>query len=235
MASYRGHLMLAAPLGAAYGSLTLLHPEWDWGPIFLGAGFCAIGGVLPDLDSDSGVPQRELFGTMSAVAAALLYWPLRHRHGLPVEQTLVFVGLFYFLLRYVVAALFRRLTVHRGMFHSIPAMVIAGLTIYLVYPTEDLMLRFYLSGAVMLGFLSHLVLDEFCAVDFNGMRVKFNKFAGSAVKFGSHSWIATLTTYTLLVGLGYLAWEGAPDWARLPHKWPIPTWLGGQARAQQGQ
>jgi hypothetical protein len=233
MASYRGHLMLAVPLGAAYGGLSLLRPEWDWGPIFLGAGFCSIGGVLPDLDSDSGVPQRELFGTMSAVAAALLYHPLTRRAGLPVEQALVLVGLFYFLLRYAGAALFRRVTVHRGMFHSIPAMLIAGLTVYLVYPTTDLMLRLYLAGAVMAGFLSHLVLDEFYAVDFNGVRVKFNKFSGSALKFGSHSWLATLTAYALLIGLGYVAWEGAPDWARLPQKWQKPAWLGGQARAQE--
>ena len=233
MASYRGHLMLATPLGAAYGSLSLLYPQWDWGPLFLGAGFCAIGGVLPDLDSDSGVPQRELFGTMSAVAAALLYHPLRHRQALPVEQALVLVGLCYFLLRYVGAALFRRITVHRGMFHSIPAMLIAGLTIYLVYPTPDLMLRLYLAGAIMVGFLSHLVLDEFYAVDFNGARVKFNKFSGSALKFGSHSWLATLAAYALLGGLGYVAWEGAPDWAHLPQNWQKPAWLGGEARAQQ--
>jgi hypothetical protein len=233
MASYRGHLMLATPLGAAYGSLTLLHPEWDWGPLFLGTGFCAIGGVLPDLDSDSGVPQRELFGTMSAVAAALLYHPLRVRLVLPVEQALVFVGLFYFVLRYGVAALFRRVTVHRGMFHSIPAMLIAGLIVYLVYPTPDLMLRLYLAGGVMVGFLSHLVLDEFYAIDFNGARVKFNKFSGSALKFGSHSWLATLFTYTLLISLGYLAWEGAPSWTELPKSWQKPAWLGGQARAQQ--
>jgi hypothetical protein len=233
MASYRGHLMLAVPLGAAYGSLSLLQPEWDWGPIFLGAGFCAIGGVLPDLDSDSGVPQRELFGTMSAVAAALLYHPLHVRLGLPVERALVFVGLFYFLIRYAGAALFRHITVHRGMFHSIPAMLIAGLVVYLVYPTPDLTLRLYLAGAVALGFLSHLVLDEFYAVDFNGARVKFNKFSGSALKFGSHSWLATLATYALLISLGYLAWEGAPDWAHLPKNWQKPAWLGGQAQVQQ--
>jgi hypothetical protein len=232
MASYRGHLMLAAPLGGAYGSLSLLHPEWDWGPIFLGAGFCAIGGVLPDLDSDSGVPQRELFGVTAGVAAALAYHPLHVRLGLPVEQALVLVGLFYFLVRYGMAALFRRVTVHRGMFHSIPAMLIAGLAVYLVYPTTDLLLRLYLSGAVALGFLSHLVLDEFYAVDFNGVRVKFNKFSGSALKFGSHSWLATLFCYAVLIGLGYLSWEGTPDWARLPQNWQKPAWLGGQASAR---
>src|SRR5207302_710764 len=104
---------------------------------------------------------------------------------------------------------------------------IAGLLVYLVFPSTDLMLRLYLGGGVMLGFLSHLVLDEFYAVDFNGVRVKFNKFSGSAVKFGSHSWMATLATYTLLVGLGYLAWEGAPDLARLRPSWQRPAWLDG--------
>jgi hypothetical protein len=235
MASYRGHLMFAAPLGAAYGSLSLLQPEWDWGPIFLGAGFCAIGGVLPDLDSDSGVPQREMFGTISAVAAALLYHPLRVRAGLPVEQALVLVGLFYFLVRYGVAALFRKVTVHRGMFHSVPAMLIAGLVVYLTYPATDLMLRFYLAGAIMLGFLSHLVLDEFYAVDFNGVRVKFNKFSGSAVKFGSQSWSATLFTYALLIGLGYVAWEGTPAWAQIPKNWAKPAWLGGDSQVRQAR
>ncbi len=235
MASYRGHLMLAAPLGAAYGCLSLLQPQWDWGPICLGAGFCAIGGVLPDLDSDSGVPQRELFGITAGVAAALAYHPLRYRLGLPVEQALVFVGLVYFLVRYGVCALFRRITVHRGMFHSIPAMLIAGLAVYLVYPTTDLLLRGYLAGAAMVGFLSHLVLDEFYAVDFNGVRVKFNQFAGSALKFGSRSWLATLTAYGLLAGLGYLAWEGAPDWARLPQNWSRPAWLKGEASARQAR
>lgn len=233
MASYRGHLMLAAPLGAAYGGLAFLRPEWDWGAICLGAGFCTVGGVLPDLDSDSGVPQRELFGTTAACAGALLYHPLtRHAH-LPLEQALVLIGLSYFLVRYGAAALFRRITVHRGMFHSIPAMLIAGLVVYLAYQSPDLYLRFYLSGAVMLGFLSHLVLDEFYAIDFNGVRVKFNKFSGSALKLGSRSWMATLTAYTLLLGLGYLAWEGTPDWARLPQNWQRPALLSGtQSRAQ---
>ena len=103
MASYRGHLTFATPLGAAYGCLALLRPEWDWGPICLGAGFCAIGGVLPDLDSDSGVPQRELFGTTAAGAAALIYHPLTRHAQLPLEQALVLVGLFYFLVRGMLA------------------------------------------------------------------------------------------------------------------------------------
>jgi hypothetical protein len=232
MASYRGHLMLSAPLGAAYGGLALLRPEFDWGPVCLGAGLTTVGGLLPDLDSDSGVPVRELFGITAAAVAVLLLGPLR-ANGLPLEQALVFMGVAYFFIRYVVSAVFKRWTVHRGMFHSIPAMFIAGLLVFLAYPNPDPFLRLYLAGGVMAGFLSHLILDEFYAVDFMGARLRFNKFAGSALKFHSPSWGATLCSWLLLGLLGYVAWMGVPDWARLPAGWQRPSWLGPDRHAQR--
>ena len=59
----------------------------------------------------------------------------------------------------------------------------------------------------MIGFLSHLVLDELYSVDFTGARLKLNKFAGSAVKFWSPSWPATLVCYAILGALGWSVWE----------------------------
>jgi hypothetical protein len=220
-------------LGAGYGALALLRPEFDWGPIFLGAGVTTLGGLLPDLDSDSGVPVRELCGITAAAAAVLLYHPLREHFALPLEQALVFLGAVYFFVRYALARLFRRWTVHRGMFHSIPGMLIAGLLVYLAYPTRDVILRLYLAGGVMTGFLSHLILDELCSVDFMGVRIRLNKYAGSALKFGSASWSATLTAYVLLLGLCYLAWAGTPAWARLPANWELPAWLRIERLAQR--
>jgi hypothetical protein len=234
MASYRGHLMLSAPLGAAYGGLVLLNPEWGWAPIVLGAGLCTLGGLLPDLDSDSGVPVRELFGITAAAFSSVLYFPLTKRFPLQPQEALVIAAAVYFLIRYGVSQLFRKMTVHRGMFHSIPAMLISGLVVYLMFPAEDkhgaadLYLRFYLAGGVMLGFLSHLVLDEIYSVDFMGVAIRLNKYAGSAVKFRSSSWLATLTCYGILLGLCYVAWEGTPDWARLRH------WMRPAAQAQRG-
>jgi hypothetical protein len=232
MASYRGHLTLSAPLGAAYGALVLLNPEWDWAPIVLGAGVCTLGGLLPDLDSDSGVPVRELFGLTAAAFSAVAYFPIRKRLGMPPEQALVIVVAIYFLIRYGASEVFRKTTVHRGMFHSLPAMLIAGLVVDLLFPTGDWLLRLYLAGGVMLGFLSHLVLDEIYSVDFMGVAVRFNKYAGSAVKLTSSSWMATLTCYAILFALCYVAWEGAPDWAR-PRNRKSPAWLHPQAQAEK--
>jgi hypothetical protein len=96
------------------------------------------------------------------------------------------------------------------MFHSIPAMLIAGLVVYLLYPSDNHRLRLFLAGGVMLGFLSHLVLDELYSVDFMGLRIHLNKYAGSALKLVSPSWSATLTTYLVLGLLSYRAWLNWP-------------------------
>src|SRR5206468_1768640 len=96
--------------------------------------------------------------------------------------------------------------VHRGMFHSIPALLVAGLGVFLVYRPADEVVRWFVAGGVMLGFLSHLVLDELCSVDFTGARVRLNKYAGSALKFWSTSATATFTCYLLLFGLGAAVW-----------------------------
>ena len=102
------------------------------------------------------------------------------------------------MIRYGLSHLFKHLTVHRGMFHSIPAMLIAGLIVFLLDHGSDLTVRLFLAGGVMIGFLSHLVLDELCSVDFMGMHLK--KSAGSALKLVSKSLPATLICYGILAG-----------------------------------
>jgi hypothetical protein len=213
MASYRGHLTFAGLLGAGYGSLSFLEWGYDWGPALIAAGLTTLGGLLPDLDSDSGVPVRELFGVSAAVAPFLLFRRVEAWCGQSTEQTVVVLAVIYLLVRYVLSRIFKRFTVHRGMFHSVPALLIAGLTTYLLYPSHYLRLRLFLSGAVMLGFLSHLVLDEIYSVDFMGARLHLNKYAGSAVKFVSKSWPATLMTYLILALLVWRAWV---EWNDLP-------------------
>jgi membrane-bound metal-dependent hydrolase YbcI (DUF457 family) len=212
MASYRGHLMFSSVLGAGYGALGIWQGQLDWGPGVLGAALCTGGGLLPDLDSDSGVPVRELFGAAATVVPLLLFPRLRLA-GLTADQALAVLVCVYVLIRYGLSHLFKRCSVHRGMFHSIPALFIAGLATYLLYHSPEMLSRLFLAGAVMLGFLSHLVLDELCSVDFMGLTVRLNKYAGSALKLGSKSWVATTLTYLLLGGLSYLA---LGDWTKQP-------------------
>jgi membrane-bound metal-dependent hydrolase YbcI (DUF457 family) len=206
MASYRGHLVVSSTLGAAYGASALLYWDFDWGLVCLAAGLTTLGGLLPDLDSDSGVPVREMFNLAAAIIPLLLFDRIE---AATVERKVALLGGLYLFIRYFLGNLFRRLTVHRGMFHSIPALLISGLATYLLYQNPDVRLRLYLAGGVMLGFLSHLVLDELYSVDFTGVRPHLNRYAGSALKLASPSWVATLNTYVVLGGLGFLAWIDA--------------------------
>jgi hypothetical protein len=203
MASYRGHLAFSSLLGGAYGGVAAWHWQMDWGPVLLGAGFTALGGLLPDLDSDSSLPVREVFGLAAAATPVLLARRVLS-HGFTTEQTLVILSGVYLLVRYGARALLGRLTVHRGMFHSIPAMLIAGLLVLFVYQGPVTQVRLYVAGGVMLGFLSHLVLDDLFTVDLLGARPHLKKHAGSPLKFFSSSWQATLVTYGLLAWLVYL-------------------------------
>ncbi len=205
MANFQVHITVSAACGVAYGAAASWHWNLDWGLVFLAAGLTTIGGMLPDLDSDSGIPVRELFGLAGAVAPVLVLNRLR-RIGLTSEQILVIRAGVYHVVRYVVAGWFKRATVHRGMFHSLPALCIAGLAVYLLYHNDDQRIRLYIACGVMIGFLSHLVLDEMYAVDVNGILLKANKYAGSALKLTSPSWSATAITYLILIAMAYAAW-----------------------------
>jgi membrane-bound metal-dependent hydrolase YbcI (DUF457 family) len=204
MASYRGHLAFAGGLGFVYGGLARQYLDFDPATAALGAAVTTIGGLLPDLDSDSGVPVRETFGLAAAVVP-LIMMPRLLNSNLSHEEILLFLLGVYAVIRYGCSQLFKRITVHRGMFHSIPALFVAGICTFLAFGGEPMRERVLLACGVMIGFLSHLVLDEMCSVDFQGLTVKLKGSAGSAIKFWSKSAVATAVCYLILAGLIYLA------------------------------
>lgn len=206
MAGFRTHITVSGLCGVVYGGAAVQPLGFETETAVLAAGLTGIGGMLPDLDSDSGVPVREMFGLAAAVVPLLLVRRMVHA-GMSPEGVLAGVLFGYVFIKYFVANTFRRFTVHRGMYHSIPAMLIAGLVVYLAYRSPERDIRLLLAGGVMVGFLSHLVLDEIYSVDFRGVRIKLKSSAGSAFKFMSSSVVATATCYAILGGLLYLGWK----------------------------
>ncbi len=205
MAGFRMHISTSTLCGVAYGGVAvqfLGHPPET---AVLAAGLTAVGGMLPDLDSDSGTPIREMFGLAASVTPLLLYKRLETM-GLKHEGILSAIVLIYLVVRYGLSKVFKHLTVHRGMFHSIPCMLIFGLLTYLAYDAPLHSTRILLGLGVMIGFLSHLVLDEIYSVDFNGLRVKLKSSAGSALKFFSPSFVATTLCYGILGALLFMTY-----------------------------
>lgn len=227
MAGFRTHVGVAATLGVGYGFVMHkgLGCHWECG--VLSSTLTAVGGMLPDLDSDTGRPIREIFSLAAAVIPIVLM-PRLTEMGLSSEGVLAALVLGYLFVRYGLSWLLNQVSVHRGMFHSVPAMMISGLVVYLGYHTDNHHLRVELAGGVMLGFLSHLVLDEIYSVDFNGVRLIVKKSSGSALKFFSPSLAATTVCYTILGALSYMAfleWQNSPP----PSAHPVPFRLAYKA------
>lgn len=203
MADFYTHIGTSTVLGlgyAAWGNYVGVPLETT----ALAAGLCGVAGMGPDLDSDSGIPARESFAFAAAVAPALMIDRFQH-FGWSNETIALATGAIYVFVRFGISRLFKLFTVHRGMWHSIPACVISGLITFLVASREEFSLRLYLSVAVMLGFFSHLLLDEIWSLQLSGRRVGVKKSWGTALKFFGDSTLSNLGAYLLLFALAAAA------------------------------
>jgi len=203
MADFKTHITTSCAVGAVYGAAgcALLGPS-SLPTCVLSAGLCGLAGMLPDLDSDSGVPVRETM-TFAAAVVPMLMIDRFQAMGWSHETMVLAGGLIYFGVRFGVSKLIKRYTVHRGMWHSLPAAAIFGLLAFLICSCEDMTLRLFKTGAVVLGYMVHLTLDEIWAVDLKKFRLK--KSFGTAIKlWGNKRW-ANVSVYAKLGFLVMLA------------------------------
>lgn len=210
MPGFQAHITGSSIVGGSYAAAAWYVGGMPPMTCVLGGAVCAVAGMLPDLDSGSEGPMQESV----AFAAAALPLLLLHRFqqfGLSMEA-IVLVGVaMYAAVRFGLTWLLEHYSVHRGMLHSLPAAAIAGQVTFLAFSHDDPLRRYFVASAVVLGFLSHLVLDEIWSVRLGlfGSRVK--KAFGTAMKFyGPVVW-SNIVTYVLVIALGLLA---ASDAAR---------------------
>lgn len=204
MANFKTHIATSTVVGIGYGAAGYAVLGADPSACVLAAGLCSLSGMLPDLDSNSGVPVRETIAFSAAVVPILMIDRFQ-QFGWSHEMMAVAGGLIYLLVRFGIGELFKRYTVHRGMWHSIPAAFSVGLLAFLICACPDMNMRLFKSGAVMLGFLSHLVLDELWSYEFRRGRIHVKRSAGTALKFWSRRKWANVSTYGKLIFLLALA------------------------------
>jgi hypothetical protein len=210
MGNYRQHITFAWVLGAAYsvGAYVLMGVHWFYGTV--ATLLTTLSGLLPDLDSASGVELKGFTGILGVLAALAVWEAVGHLDPPPIfEVHLWSMVLAYVLVRHGLRRVLSRLAKHRGISHSLPTCGVWGLATYLYYPSHYNGLRVLMAVAVMVGFLSHLLLDEICSVDLKGARV--NKAFGTALKFWAPSPWTTLGMYGLLSYLTWLAIQRWPD------------------------
>jgi len=172
-------------------------------------GVTVTGSFLPDTDSDSSMPFYLVFGGMTLVATGvvLLYtlastyagdW--RYLVGIPATAFVLFWV--------VVGGIVKRLTHHRGIFHSLPALAISATGAFLVahyYGFSDEQALIF-GGAMAAGFFTHLVLDEvYAGITLDGIPFNPKSSFGGALKMFTRSNTVNTATYALLTVLLFLA------------------------------
>lgn len=220
MAGYREHISVSGILGAAYGCVAVFMLGFTVVQAAIAGVFTWVAGMLPDLDSESGRPIQELSGLTAAIAPLIL---MQHVHdlGMNSDRAMLCGMLTYAAVRYGGAWLLGKLTVHRGMFHSIPALLIASELTYLFYHSNELRVRILMGVGVGIGFLSHLVLDEMYSVQWSGSKIKLAKSAGSALKFFGPEALPNGVAFGLMIFLSYATLVDA-NVVRDPGKVPAP-------------
>ncbi|HEX5471483.1 MAG TPA: metal-dependent hydrolase [Lacipirellulaceae bacterium] len=209
MAGFRTHVTVSSLLGTGYAGALYSMYGVPLPTATVAGALCGFSGMLPDLDSDTGVPLREAMGFTAAAVPLLLVRRFQSLHFSTDTMILIGIGLYLFV-RFGVANMIRKTTVHRGMFHSIPAMLIFGGIAFLLTGASPFHDRLLMSGGVMGGFLSHLILDEIYSVEYRSGRWRTKKSFGTAMKlWGGDRW-SNVSTYAKLaiVGMGIVGEPG---------------------------
>jgi hypothetical protein len=199
MASFKAHISFGI-LTAAVLSVVLFSFAWVSGVfallIFV---LTIIGSMLPDVDSDTGIPVRILFGVLAVTGLVGSFVYLETMTNFQRGLVSIGIGLCVY---FIIGKIFRHFTVHRGIFHSIPAALLMGVISIAIADLFYLEIKtlFSIGLAVTAGYLCHLVLDELnSAVNLSGVPFIPNKSLGTAMQLWSSSLITTLSVYGALL------------------------------------
>lgn len=159
-----------------------------------------VGSLLPDIDADNSTPLQITFSLSSMMMAFVMMFSFASIFPSVVELLLIWLVTYLFF-RWIIFALFTRLTTHRGIFHSLPAALFFG---FLTCSVTHAIINFnplqaWMSGLfVSYGYLVHLALDELYSVNVFGIRTR--KSFGSAMKlYSAGSLKATVFMYLALI------------------------------------
>jgi membrane-bound metal-dependent hydrolase YbcI (DUF457 family) len=203
MADFRVHLAGGIAVGAGISvaghfmaGLTLLQA----GAVFVVG---SVGGLLPDLDSDTGKPLAFLFHLISVLIPSLLFVRAVQIGGDSPEFLICYFTSSYLFINYVVCTIVKKVTVHRGMMHSIPFVFVCAGVAYILFKPSGSQVAVMAALAMFLGCLVHLLLDEITSFRLIfGIIPVPKRSSGSAFKFKSDSLLATLFVYVILVAIG---------------------------------
>ena len=207
MANFSKHLTY----GVSISGITSFIGHLYFGLNFIQAGAAMILGSLaslaPDLDHFKSVPGRILFDILGVLfpLIALQYVPIEYIKDFKLEHWIVYFFLGYFIIKVILYYIFNLLTLHRGIFHSLPAVLICGQVLFLIFEHFPVTQRIAIASIGMIGYLTHLIADECYSMDWNNNVIK--KSFGSAIDLGNIKELSTWIAYAAIILLGGLIYQ----------------------------
>lgn len=194
MADFKAHTSVGTLWGLLLGTVSVI------------SDFCSlIGGIVilflaatssaaPDIDSDTGRPRELVLSFLGIAIPIVLFFNISDSTS--SENILAATLISFFLVRYILGYLLAKFTVHRGLWHSIPAAVLCSEITYLLFFDLPVKVRLLYALAVLGGFISHLLLDELYSVKVLALDTK--RSFGTALKFTGSSKLQTILLYFLI-------------------------------------
>lgn len=181
MANFNTHFIVGAAssavLSGTFLSMELLDPNQAILAFTLGT----FGSLMPDVDSNHSKSISIGFTVISFLITTLAVFIKNSTYSL--VEMLILAAMVFSLVRFGLIDIFRKISKHRGMFHSVPVALIWGvLTAILMHLFFDLDALISWIYAIMMsfGYIVHLILDEIYSVDLGNKRIK--KSFGTALK-----------------------------------------------------
>lgn len=209
MAGFKGHLTFGMITAVTYcGTLLLLShaPILTIKAAFIATSFASI---LPDIDSNSGLAIQIVFALLAVLSMFTVFDTMYFGNIISLNGLLIALGAGVTVLTIAQGA-FKKVTNHRGAFHSIPMALIFGLLTVNILSNLAMstLSQIIISFGVTLGYLSHLLLDELNSLAVKStLKLKPKKSFGTALKLTSCSSFATACMYT---SLSYLISSNKP-------------------------
>lgn len=211
MSGFKTHLAGGVVSGAGVAALSLI--LYDFNTIQASLVFImgTFGGILPDLDSDSGKPLGLIFGLLSVLIPTLLLLRIAGTKTTSPEFLVCYFVGGYLIINYLICGLFKKLTIHRGIMHSIPFAVLSGEIGYLLFSSSGSNLARMVGISVFAGCMVHLILDELNSLSFKfGLIPVLKSSSGTAFKLKSDNLLVTLFVYSLIFSATAIIFDHKP-------------------------
>ncbi len=181
MANFSTHIGAGTVVSGALATLTLaadvVAPENLVAVTLAGV----LGSILPDIDLKDSRPSKAMFAGLGVFFSFAVLFAAATKYSI-AELWILWLGTLVGI-RYGLHAIFHRLAVHRGIWHSLLAGVFCSVATAIAF--YHLLGRpegvaWLAAGFMMIGYLTHLALDEIYSVDVMDTRIKAS--FGTALK-----------------------------------------------------